>query len=405
MMKTLIAFFRWFGVFTGLLLVGIGIRSKPLWLKIPSLLLGGFVGLLGGLVDFWTWRPNKAWQNPRLPMESWDVIDDGLHNSNTDMTFWNEAFYLVHAASPYHLGSPECHLVVLRSEDAKNWKVMARLDTAPEDIRDPKFAVIGDQLFLYALKNVEVNPEPYTTVYTTSQDGADWEPFRNIQPEGWLFWRPKTRDGETWFVPAYWWEHGRSVLFQSSDGVNWQLVSEIYSGNRNDETDFEFLPDGRMISTARLEYSEGIFGHPDGATMITVADPPYENWQPLIESRLTRLDGPCLFSWNNQIYAVGRYQPDVRGPFEWQGSAFASKRTALFAVREDGLVRLTDLPSSGDTAYAGAVIKDDDLYVCYYTSDIEKDPVWILGMLEPSNIRMAKVSMFELESIRKEIGA
>ena len=404
-MKALIAFFRWFGVLTGLLLVGIGIRTKPLWLKIPSMLLGGFVGMLGGLVDFWSWRPNKAWQNPRLPMESWDIVDDGLHNSNTDMIFWNDAFYLVHAASPYHLGSSECHLVVLRSDDAKNWELLERLDTAPEEIRDPKFAVIGDRLFLYALKNIEVNPEPYTTVYTTSQDGANWEPFRDIQPEGWLFWRPKTRDGKNWFVPAYWWEHGRSVLFQSTDGINWQLVSEIFSGNRNDETDFEFLPDGRMISTARLEYSDDIFGHPDGSTLIAVSDPPYENWKPLMESQLTRLDGPCLFAWNGQVYAVGRYQPDVRGPFEWQGSAFSRKRTALFAVREDGLVRLSDIPSSGDTSYAGAVIKDDDLYVCYYTSDIEKDPVWILGMLEPSNIRMVKVSMFELESIRKGIGA
>jgi hypothetical protein len=304
----------------------------------------------------------------------------------------------VHAASPYHLASDQCHLVVLRSADGRYWERIARLDAAPEDIRDPKLAVIGGRLFLYALKNVELNPEPYTTVYTSSTDGCAWEPWRAIEPQGWLFWRPKSRDGKTWYVPAYWWEHGRSALFASTDGANWRLVSQIYAGGRNDETDIEFLPDGRMIATGRLEYGESPFGHRSGATLITVSDTTYQKWEKQLESALTRLDGPNLFAWRGNVYAVGRYQPEVHGPHAWQGSAFTRKRTALFAVREDGLVRLTDLPSSGDTSYAGAVVKDGELYICYYTSDIRRDPVWIVGMLDPSSIRMARVPMEALEA-------
>ena len=94
---------------------------------------------------------------------------------------------------------------------------------------------------------------------------------------------------------------------------------------------------------------------------------------------------------------MGRFQPEIRGPFAWQGSAFARKRTALFSVSESGLAHLTDLPSSGDTSYAGVVIRDDALYVCYYTSDIHRDPIWLVGMLDASSIRMARLSLTSLE--------
>jgi len=115
------------------------------------------------------------------------------------------------------------------------------------------------------------------------------------------------------------------------------------------------------------------------------------------------LDGPNLFSWNGRVYALGRYQPEVRAPFKLQGSAFTRKRTALFAVNEDGLFYLSDLPSSGDTAYAGAVVREDVLYACYYTSDIRRDPVWIIGMLDPSSIRMARIPLPAVEAVASEL--
>ena len=398
-MTRLLRIFKWLGVPLGVLAVSLGLRSRFWLVKIPAILSGSLLGCLGGLVVYWSTRPNRAWKNPNLSIKSWVVVEDGQHNSNTDMLYWGGYYYLVHAASPYHLASAQCHLVVLRSKDAREWERVARLDAAPEDIRDPKLAAIGGRLFLYALKNVEINPEPYTTVFSCSTDGLRWEAFQAIEPEGWLFWRPKSRDGKTWYVPAYWWEHGRSALFRSTDGIHWIHVAQIYRGGRNDETDIEFLPDGRMIATARLEYSESLFGHPNGSTLIAVSDRSYQSWQPCVESKLTRLDGPNLFSWHGKVYAVGRYQPEVGGPFGWQGSAFVRKRTALFAVDESGLKRLTDLPSSGDTSYAGVVVKDEALYTCYYTSDIRKDPVWIIGMLEPSSIRMARLSLPQVEAL------
>jgi hypothetical protein len=82
-----------------------------------------------------------------------------------------------------------------------------------------------------------------------------------------------------------------------------------------------------------------------------------------------------------------------------QGSVLARKRTSLFEIRTDGLAYLTDLPSAGDTSYTGVVIAGDTAYISYYTSPIDRDYSWILGMLTPSAVRMAKVDLLALEAL------
>lgn len=356
---------------------------------------------VGAVILYWFTRPNRASIDPRLQMESWDVVKDGQHNSNTDMIFWRGQFHLAHAASPYHMGSNRCRLVLRRSSDARVWEKVAELGMPGEDIRDPKFAVIGDQLFLYALPNRGFKATPYGTVYSTSSDGTTWPPFAPIAQLGWLFWRPKTRDGVTWYVPAYWHEHGKSILLSSTDGVIWTRVSEIHVGDGNDETDIEFLPDGRMLATARLEMrADSPFGHRDACTLLAVAAPPYHEWK-TTRSYVTRLDGPYLFTHGGCVFAVARHQPGNRGPLTQLGSMVSRKRTALYRVEEERLVYLSDLPSAGDTAYAGVVLRDGHLYTSYYTSDITRDYPWMLGMLMASDIRLAKVDLASLEAVAK----
>lgn len=379
-------------------------RSRALaFLKCLAGLLLVLVVLVGLLLAYWGLRPNRAAVHRGLEIEHWAAVSDGMHNSNTDLTFWRGQFYLVHARSPWHLASKQCRLVLWRSPDARQWERLREFHVPEEDIRDPKFAVIHDRLFLYVLKNVDFAAEPYATAVASSADGETWGDLEDVAPLGWLFWRPKTRDGETWYVPAYWHEHGKSVLLESKDGAAWSEVSVIYEGDRNDETDFEFLPDGRMVVTARLEVSDSLLGHPDARTLIAVAQPPYTTWT-RVDSRVTRLDGPCLFRYDGAVYAVGRHNPDPPRFPTYYGSIFGRKRTSLYRVEEDRLVYLSDLPSAGDTAYAGVVLRGDDLYTCYYTSRIDRDFPWIVGMLSASEIRMAKIDMPSLARLAARSG-
>lgn len=352
----------------------------------------------GGLSLHWLTRPNRAFIHPDLEMEAWEVVADGTHNSNTDLIHWNDFFYLVHQASPWHLASVRSRLIVLRSSDAHRWDNVAEFRVPGGELRDPKFAAIGAKLFLYALKNVRLTAEPFTTLYTFSEDGIRWHPVADVEPAGWLFWRPKTRDSTTWYVPVYWHEHGKSALLESNDGIHWSLVSRIYAGEKNDETAIEFLPDGRIVAAARLEGSGSMFGDARALTLIAVASPPYGEWS-YAKSHATRLDGPCLLPYGGKVFAIGRYQADRMPVLLEQGSVFSRKRTSLFLVEEDGLVYLSDLPSAGDTSYAGAAIAGDALYVCYYTSPIDGDYPWVVGMLTPTNIRMARIPLSSLAAL------
>jgi hypothetical protein len=362
-------------------------------------MLGAALVLLAAALVYCWARPSRAQVDPRLALESWPIVADGEHNSNTDMIVWRGQLLLVHAASPYHLGTTRSRLLVKRSRDGRAWETLARLQLAGHDIRDPKIVEIGGRLFLYALPNRGLYANPLGTVLSTSEDARNWTPFEPVGPEGWLFWRPKTRDGKTWYVPAYWHEHGESILLRSADGREWTRVSTIYRGEANDETAIEFLPDGRLLAAARLEIAPDTFtGSHDASTLLALAEPPYERWSQR-KSAVTRLDGPALFSHEGRVFAVARFQP---GPRRWPtrlGSVWSRKRTAIFRVEPERLVYLSDLPSAGDTSYAGVVLRDGSLWTEYYTSRIDRDYPWLLGMFLPTDLRMARIPLEALLAV------
>jgi hypothetical protein len=353
-----------------------------------------------------TLRPHAAGTDPAVVLDTWDAVADGWHNSNTDLTFWRGAFYLCHQTSPYHIGSRRSRLLLWRSTDARTWdKVREFKNETGREYRDPKFGIIGDRLFIYALPNLTVRALPVTTVYTYSEDGDTWSPMQEVDPSGWLFWRPKTLDGLTWYVTAYWHNHGRSILLQSSDGISWQTVSQIHEGDGNDETDFEFLTDGDMLVTARLEGSaDNEWGNSEGCTLLATAPPPYERWT-YHRSAVTRLDGPCAFSYNGRVYSIGRYQATHARILAEQGGMYSRKRTSIFLVEPDRLQYLTDLPSAGDTSYAGVIVQGDEAIASYYTSPAERDDTWVLGMFRPTDIKVARISLSALEALAVEKGA
>jgi len=351
-------------------------------------------------------RPRVAGVDPHVVLETWDAVADGWHNSNTDLAFWRGQFYLCHQTSPYHIGSRRSRLLLWRSNDARTWeKVREFKNETGREYRDPKFGLIHERLLLYALPNLTVRALPVTTVFTCSDDGEIWASMREVDQPGWLFWRPKTLDGITWFVTAYWREHGRSMLLRSTDGMSWQPVSEIHAGDGNDETDFAFLAGGRIIATARLEgTADNQWGDPAGCTLLATAAPPYRQWT-CHRSSVTRLDGPCSFTYNGRVYSIGRYQATRARRVAEQGGIYSRKRTSIFLVEEDRLVYLTDLPSAGDTSYAGAVIRGDELYASYYTSPVASDHTWVLGMFRPTDIKMARISLPALEHLAMANGA
>jgi hypothetical protein len=394
------------------------------------LLAAGAAGL-AALLAWWSLRPNRARVDPRLRLESWNLVADGEHDSNTDLILWRGRWLLVHAASPYHMGTPRSRLVIRRCADpvpgpGSRWDALAELQVPGSDIRDPIFAPVGVRLFLYALTNQGFYAIPSGSVLSTSEDGERWSAFEPVGPAGWLLWRVRPHPSERGpggapllYASAYWKDHGESILLRSADGRAWERVATIHRGDANDETEIAFLPraDGslsaRLAATARLEGApDSLTGHRAACTLLAFADPPYTEWSEgrKVRTDVTRLDGPVAFADRGRLFAVARAQPGAR---RWPlrlGSSFARKRTALWwldpgreapdgGTGEPRLLWLSDLPSAGDTSYAGVVLHEGTLYADYYTSRIDRDYPWLLGMILRSDIRMARVPLAELRGV------
>lgn len=390
---------------TGLPAITWGMATPVSLFIVPLILLGGLMALLGlAVIQNVYFSHNRAWVNPDLDIETWPVTQDGMHNSNVDLIVWRDAFYLVHAVSRYHFGTQACQLVVKRSTDGRQWQPVARFCSQGEDIRDPKFALIHDHLYLYVLLNQEIEPRPYRTKVSWTADGINWADLENIPQAGWLFWRPKTLDGITWYAPAYWHQFGQTALFATSDGLNFEQVAMISREEAVNETEITFLPEGEMLAIARMEPDKSafvqIFGSAKNCTLISMALPPYTSFSRHARDSITRLDGPLLFNAGADPYAVGRSEPASQRSLLQRGSIFKRKRTSLYTIHQDRLIYLSDFPSAGDTSYAGVAISNGFVYIAYYTGKINKDHRWLFSMLEPSEIRMVKFRVDKLTSVR-----
>jgi len=398
------------------------------------------IAFFGGWIVVNQIRPAPEWTyDPILELDHWTVVEASKdpkyqHNSNTDMIFYDGFFYLIYQQSKWHLQDTNGSLVVAKSPDASvgSWEELARIQIPGTDVRDPKFANINGRLFVYFLPNDYFDPGPTTTYYCYSDDGFETfttpeEMKVNVEHQysngtiasdltpGWCFWRPKTQDDITWYVIAFGKEYqGLGVeldypitaLLSSNDGLNWTEVSKVYSGAGNGEPCLEFLPSGEFIATLRVT-SMGIpgyaLGNPQGNTMICTSYNSFQNWSYAPDFQ-TRLDGATLFSINGRIFGVGR---NHMGPAKDLGNHFKPKRTSFYEIKSDKLIHLFDLPSTGDTAYTGVVIKDGWIYTSYYTNPIHKEFAWFIGLAfrPESEIRIARVSVSGLLAFADIIGS
>jgi sucrose-6-phosphate hydrolase SacC (GH32 family) len=334
-------------------------------------------------------RPNTSIVAPALNLKASLIVNDGGHNGFPDLIYWQNNFYLAFRAAKSHIDQ-NSSIKILRSSDAEKWQLVAEMRLDNEDIRDPKFASIHGELFLYALKNKDLAAMPYTTVFSTSKDGVTWTQWRDVSPPNWVFWRPKTDDEKIWYVAADDRKEKQSALFSSTDGMTWEKVSTIYSGEFTAETELAFLANKDILATLRVEGVEG-----DPRTLIAHSVFPYQTWD-IVSSHVTRLDGAASFTYHNRVFSVGRFEPK---PLFKMGSFLNQKRTSIFHIQTDRISWLSDLPSAGDTGYASVVVQNDKAFIVYYTSDPNNDYPWVLGQFKPTQIRMAQIDLNGLEQL------
>ncbi len=328
------------------------------------------------------------------------------HNENTDLTVFGGATYLVHRTAMSQVLGPNSSLRISRSDDhGKTWTLLAVLPAVNDsDLRDPCFYVIDGKLAIKALTRTPSSLLRDTGVDTIavgsiSPDGGQtWSPLAPIGPETWSYWRIRDDAGGVHYAAAY--EDGdQSVaLFSSVDGTNWTHGAEIY-GHAEDtplETELVFMPSGKLLALVRMDGTDQeLLGNVGRLrTKVCWASPPYTTWDCSRELDGVRLDGPVAFFHGSRLFVVARkhlIEDAMR------------KRTALYELTGDldggdlSIIEHHELPSAGDTSYAGvAAIDGDHVLVTWYSSPLADDAPWATAIFGPSDIWQATIDLSQL---------
>lgn len=118
--------------------------------------------------------------------------------------------------------------------------------------------------------------------------------------------------------------------------------------------------------------------------------PPYDTFDCPQTLDGQRLDGPLALFWNSRLFVVARKHILT--------DTLCRKRTSLFELTgtlEGGpldIHEIGELPSAGDTSYAGyAMLDANRAAVAWYSGDLDRDESWQTGMFNLTDIWLGTI--------------
>ena len=307
---------------------------------------------------------------PKVRVESVRrIFHNGEHNAFTDLCRYRGRYYLTFRTCPDgHMVHPSSSILVLASQDGKDWTQVHRFRVARRDVRDPHFLVFKDKLFVYtgtwycgetSPKSRDLNEHLGYAAWT--EDGANWNgPAMLEGTYGHYVWRAAAHGDRAYLCGRRKHEFQRSddpeppsvesALLESTDGLVWSKVG-LFQEKNGDETAFLFEPDRSILAVAR--------GGGRHNAELCRSKPPYHDWQRLDLGR--QIGGPLITRWGEQLLVGGR-------------KSIGDARTALYWLADAKLYEIAELPSAGDNSYPGFVsIDPEHAWVSYYSSHERDD--------------------------------
>jgi hypothetical protein len=331
-------------------------------------------------------------------------------NNNLDIAVHDCRLFVAFRTAPSHFASDKAMLYVMSTSDQKTWSFERRFFMGT-DLREPRFLAWNGRLFLYfaVLGDNPADFEPKGMMVSEYEGPGKWSRPEYFYSEGFIPWRTKVISGVPYMIAYFggeniYDENGKPIevhWLTTKDGRNWEAVVPgqpvVLSGGMS-ETDFVFLDDGTLVSVSRNE--AGTNGR-WGSLVCRAEARALGVWQ--CKGDPKKYDSPLVFKHKNDAYLIGRRNVTESGYFDLgeidssyrektpaeQSRAYAidywntSKRTSLWRVDPEALTVsfVLDLPSKGDTSFAGLVPMCEGSYLVYnYTSPLGgPDLSWING--------------------------
>ena len=317
-------------------------------------------------------------------IKSQRIWDKAPHNAFTDLAEFDGRLYCTFREGARHVHGDDGRIrVIVSADDGASWKSAALLAEEGVDLRDPKISITPDDRLMIVMGGSFYDDRKIQKREPRiSFSDRDRLNFSDPQPvlldasvrSGWdWLWRVTWHEGDAWGV-VYRTNRPDGEndvhLMRSKDGVRFERVSRLPVSGKPNETTLRFLADGTLIALMRREGG-------DRHGVVLESAPPYVEWE---ASELpVRLGGPNFVVLDD-------------------GALIAGSR----AYREDGhetvLARLTTnggfeeritLPSGGDTSYPGMLVRNDMLYVSYYSSHEGEASIY-LAKIGISHLKMSE---------------
>ncbi|MBD3383577.1 hypothetical protein GF407_01510 [candidate division KSB1 bacterium] len=296
------------------------------------------------------------------------IWERATHNAFTDLIYHHPYFYCCFREGSGHIPGIDGSVRVLCSADGQNWKSVTHFYKKNVDLRDPKLSVTpkGDIMVLMGGSVYQGGDciKRSSWVSFSGDAGKTFSPLYNVEIDqsirsnnDWL-WRVTWHEGVGYGVVYQGQTDSLAIhLLQTKNGISYSAVTTWNLSGRPNETTLQFDSSGNMIALVRREG-----GNRHG--MIGKSSFPYTEWT--WHELAFPLGGPDFVMLDDSSAVCGTR--DYR---------FEKTRTILARILPGAVFRpLFALPSAGDTSYPGMVIKDDVLYVSYYSSHEQKTAVY-----------------------------
>ncbi len=299
------------------------------------------------------------------------IFHNGEHNAFTDLVRFQGKLYLTFRSCPDgHMVHPTASIMILTSDDGREWRPVHRFHVEQRDTRDPHFLVFRDKLFVYT-------GTWYSGPTTLAREDYDlnkhlgYAAWSGTAPSGTARSCSKARLATTSGVRPR--SATRRISAGAQDGFRsraarrrqagrvadagerrrliWRKCA-VFQETAGDETAFLFEPDGSVLAVGRRG------GAP---AQLLRSSPPYTQWKRKDLDRY--VGGPLLTKWGSRYLVGGRNTTKQNGP-----------KTSLCWLAGDQLHEFAELPSGGDNSYPGFVeLAPNRALVSYYSSH-ERDP-------------------------------
>lgn len=296
-------------------------------------------------------------------VDSQRIWDRKPHNAFTDLALWNDTMYCAFREGQHHAGDNGV-LCVISSKDGKKWTESTTLSLPDLDLRDAAVSVTPDNrlMVLGGVQQNQNNQRRTGTIVSFSDNGVEFSRPQIVIPPGRWLWR-LTWHGQHAYGVSYATPDGKpfSSLLKTSNGIDYETVTAklLSAGGWPTEARIRFAQDGTAYCLHRRDGAEG------NTAYLGKANAPYSEWT--WKDTNIRLGGPNFLQIpSGQWIAVGRlYDNPVR-----------TSVLALDPVTAK-LTPLLDLPSGGDTSYAGMIWHKNLLWISYYSSHEEKTCIYL----------------------------